>query len=78
MKTASEAIEELTGAKLPAIPDVELPRPFEYQTDKYKTDGKTGEEVGATAIDLLLIRLENEIIKFIYKYERRKFQNGRN
>ena len=55
-KTASESIEELTGAKLPAIPDVELPRPFEYQTDKYKADGKTGEEVGATAIDILLLK----------------------
>ncbi len=56
MKTASEAIEELTGAKLPAIPDVELPRPFEYKTDKYKADGKTGEDVGATAIDILLLK----------------------
>ena len=56
MKTASEAIEELTGAKLPAIPDVELPRPFEYKTDKYKADGKTGEDVGATAIDLFLLK----------------------
>ncbi len=56
MKTASESIEELTGAKLPAIPDVELPRPFEYKTDKYKTDGKTGEDVGATAIDTLLLK----------------------
>ena len=56
MKTASESIEELTGAKLPAIPEVELPRPFEYQTDKYKADGKTGEDVGATAIDILLLK----------------------
>ncbi len=55
-KTASESIEELTGAKLPAIPDVELPRPFEYQTDKYKADGKTGEDVGATAVDVLLLK----------------------
>ncbi len=55
-KTASESIEELTGAKLPSIPDIELPRPFEYQTDKYKTDGTTGEDVGATAIDLLLLK----------------------
>ncbi len=52
----SESIEELTGAKLPAIPDVELPRPFEYKTDKYKADGETGEDVGATAIDLLLLK----------------------
>ncbi len=55
-KTASESIEELTGAKLPSIPDVELPRPFEYKTDKYKADGETGEDVGATAIDILLLK----------------------
>ena len=33
-----------------------MPRPFEYQTDKYKADGKTGEDVGATAIDLFLLK----------------------
>ncbi len=35
---------------------MELPRPFGYKTDKYKTDGKTGEDVGATAIDVLLLK----------------------
>jgi hypothetical protein len=54
--TISESVEQLTGAKLPAIPEIEVPRPFEYQTEKYKTDGKTGEDVGATAIDLFLLR----------------------
>lgn len=53
--TISENIENLTGAKLPSIPEIELPRPFEYQTEKYKIDGKTGEDVGATAIDLIWI-----------------------
>ena len=33
-----------------------MPRPFEYQTDKYKTDGTAGEDVGATAVDLLLLK----------------------
>jgi len=46
----------LAGAKLPSIPEIEVPRPFEYQTEKYKTDGKTGEDVGATAIDLFLLK----------------------
>jgi hypothetical protein len=54
--TISESVENLTGAKLPAIPEIEVPRPFEYQTEKYKTDGKTGEDVGATAIDLFLLK----------------------
>jgi len=56
MPTMSESVENLTGAKLLSIPEIEVPRPFEYQTEKYKTDGKTGEDVGATAIDLFLLK----------------------
>jgi len=52
----SESVENLTGTKLPAIPEIEVPRPFEYQTEKYKREGNIGEEVGATAIDLLLLK----------------------
>jgi hypothetical protein len=49
MPMMSESIEQLTGTKLPSIPEIEVPRPFEYQTEKYKREGKIGEEVGATA-----------------------------
>jgi hypothetical protein len=56
MPTISESVENLTGAKLPSIPEIEVPRPFEYQTEKYKREGNTGEDVGATAIDLLLLK----------------------
>lgn len=51
----SEQIQKTTGIKLPAIPEIELSRPFEYKSEKYQADGKTGEEVGATAIDLFLL-----------------------
>ncbi|MDQ3063403.1 MAG: hypothetical protein M3R14_11185 [Acidobacteriota bacterium] len=56
MPTISESVENLTGTKLPAIPEIEVPRPFEYQTEKYKHEGKIGEDVGATAIDLFLLK----------------------
>lgn len=54
--TKGELFKAVTGTDAPEIPEVKLPRPFEYQTEKYKRDGKTGEEVGATAIDLLLLK----------------------
>ena len=56
--TLSESVEQLTGAKLPSIPEIEVPRPFEYQTEKYKREGKIGEDLGATAIDLFLLKRE--------------------
>lgn len=56
MPTISELVENLTGAKLPSIPEAKVERPFEYQTEKYKREGKIGEDVGATAIDLLLLK----------------------
>ena len=56
MPTISESIEQLTGTKLPSIPEIELPRPFEYQTEKYKREGNIGEDVGATALDLFLLK----------------------
>ena len=56
MPTISESVENLTGAKLPSIPEIEVPRPFEYQTEKYKREGNIGEDVGATAIDLFLLK----------------------
>jgi hypothetical protein len=56
MPTMSESVENLTGTKLPSIPEIKVPRPFEYQTEKYKREGKIGEEIGATAIDLFLLK----------------------
>lgn len=59
MPTLSESVEQLTGTKLPAIPEIEVPRPFEYQTEKYKREGRIGEDLGATAIDLFLLKWES-------------------
>jgi hypothetical protein len=56
MPTMSETAESLTGVKLPSIPEIELPRPFEYQTEKYKREANIGEDLGATAIDLFLLK----------------------
>ncbi|MBA4124427.1 MAG: nucleotidyltransferase domain-containing protein [Acidobacteria bacterium] len=56
MPTMSESVENLTGTKLPSIPEINLPRPFEYQTEKYKREGNIGEDLGATAIDLFLLK----------------------
>ncbi|MDQ3747866.1 MAG: hypothetical protein M3367_02455 [Acidobacteriota bacterium] len=56
MPTISESVENLTGAKLPSIPEIELERPFEYQTEKYKREAIIGEDVVATAIDLFLLK----------------------
>lgn len=52
----SESVETLTGAKLPSTPEIELERLFEYQTEKYKREGNIGEDLGATAIDLFLLK----------------------
>ncbi len=41
---------------MPSIPEIKVERPFEYQTEKYKREGNIGEEVGATALDLLLLK----------------------
>ncbi|MBA4123983.1 MAG: TNT domain-containing protein [Acidobacteria bacterium] len=56
MPTISESVENLTGAKLPSIPEAKVERPFEYQTEKYKREGNIGEDVGATALDLFLLK----------------------
>lgn len=48
--------QELMCPQFPKISEIEVERPFEYQSEKYKTDGKTGEDVGATAIDLFLLK----------------------
>jgi hypothetical protein len=56
MPTFSQNVKDLTGIELPSIPEVKLPRPFEYQTEKYKREAKTGEDLGATAIDLFLLK----------------------
>ncbi len=61
MPTMSETAEYLTGVKLPSIPEIELPRPFEYQTEKYKREANIGEEIGATAIDLFLLKRGMEL-----------------
>jgi len=52
----SESVESLTGAKLPSISEIKVERPFEYQTEKYKREGNLGEDLGATAIDLFLLK----------------------
>lgn len=52
----SESVESLAGAKLPSISEIKVERPFEYQTEKYKREGKIGEEVGVTVIDLFLLK----------------------
>jgi len=57
----SESVESLTGAKLPSIPEIEVPRPFEYQTEKYKREANIGEDLCATAIDLFLLKRGIEI-----------------
>ncbi len=54
--TFSQNVKDLTGVELPSIPEVKLPRPFEYQTEKYKREAKIGEDLGATAIDLFLLK----------------------
>ncbi len=59
--TLSESVEQLTGMKLPSIPEIEVPRPFEYQTEKYKREAKIGEEIGATALDLFLLKRAIEL-----------------
>lgn len=46
----SDSLKQNTGIEPPSIPEIELSRPFEYQSEKYKTGGKTGEEVGATVM----------------------------
>jgi hypothetical protein len=56
MPTFSQNVKDLTGIELPSIPEVKLPRPFEYQTEKYKREAKIGEDLGATAIDLFLLK----------------------
>ncbi len=56
MPPMSESVENLTGTKLPSIPEINLPRPFEYQTEKYKREGTIGEDMGATAIDSFLLK----------------------
>lgn len=56
MPTFSESLKQTTGIELPAIPEIKVPRPFEYQSEKYKREAQIGEELGATAIDLLLLK----------------------
>jgi hypothetical protein len=56
MPTFSQNVKDLTGIELPSIPEIKIPRPFAYEAEKYKKEGNIGEDLGATAIDLFLLK----------------------